>query len=145
MADGESSAAASMAVGSMADAQVSPRDWCRSLALDLPDAYSDFPFGPQAEALRIHGKLFGLLIRVPAISSANAIINLKADPEILPGLISANSLIHPGFHMNKRHWISLELAPELNREMAAALIEDSFDLVLMTLPIRLRPITHRLA
>jgi predicted DNA-binding protein (MmcQ/YjbR family) len=116
--------------------------WCRSVCLALPSATSDLPFGPGAEALRIHNKMFALLMHVPGVSP-HPLMNLKADPDELPLLVKTHALVLPGYHMNKRHWISVVLEPRLDRELVEELIEDSYDNVVLGLPSRLRPVSHR--
>lgn len=115
----------------------------RDLALSLPDVRSDFPFGPGAEAFRIHGRMFALLTRTERVSAEHAFVNLKAEPSLVDGLIAAHDDILPGWHMNKRHWVSLILHDGLDRELLEQLLEDSYDLVVSKLPVALRPLTHQ--
>lgn len=112
--------------------------WCRDVCRDLPDASVDLPFGPGAEVYRIRRKMFALLTRNPRVSE-HAIVNLKADPDELPLLIASYSWILPGFHMNKKHWITVELRPGGDVELVEGLVEDSYDNVVLGLPARLKP------
>jgi len=111
--------------------------WCRAACLALPGATVYQPFGPESEAFRVHGKIFAFLTQVESLSE-HPIVNLKAEPRELPLLIEAHAEVHPGWHMNKKHWISLELGPATDLSLAAELIEDSFDNVVAGLPLRLR-------
>jgi len=112
--------------------------WARAVCLDLPDARADRPFGPQAEVFRIRRKMFALLMeRAPV--SARPLLNLKADPQEVPLLLRAYDWILPGYHMNKRHWVSVVLGPDADRELLAELVEDSYDNVVATLPAALQP------
>ena len=113
-------------------------EWCRATCLALPDAATDEPFGPGAEAFRVHGKIFALLTRAESVSE-HQIVNLKAEPREVPLLVEAHDHVLPGWHMNKKHWISVELAPDVDRELLAELIEDSYDNVVATLPRAQRP------
>jgi len=61
---------------------------CRLLCLDLPDATSDFPFGPGAETFRVARKIFALLTRHPNVGGEHWHVNLKAEPELVPGLVA---------------------------------------------------------
>ncbi|QIK85024.1 MmcQ/YjbR family DNA-binding protein [Sanguibacter sp. HDW7] len=115
----------------------------RELALALPDARSDFPFGPDAEAFRIHGRMFALLSSSPRVSEEHAFVNLKVEPVLVDGLVAAHDDVLPGWHMNKRHWVSLVLHDDLDPELLGQLLEDSYDLVVAKLPLALRPLTHR--
>lgn len=66
------------------------------------------------------------------------IINLKVDPE--------QSLLHqaiyphikPGYHMNKKHWISVYPGEEITVSLLNSLIEDSWNLVVNKLPKRVQ-------
>lgn len=116
--------------------------WCRRTCLAMPDATVDFPFGPGAEVFRVHRRMFALLTHFPRVSEA-WVVNLKVDPEELPGLVAGNDLVRPGFHMNKRHWVTVVLQRGFDRRLVADLVEDSYDNVMMGLPLRLRPVTHR--
>ena len=86
---------------------------------------------------KIHGKMFALLWHNPRVSE-HMIVNLKAEPDEVPLLIATHEVVGPGFHMNKRHWISVELAPQADRTFVEELIEDSYDNVVAHLPARLR-------
>ncbi len=114
----------------------------RALALALPDARSDFPFGPDAEAFRIHGRMFALLTSSPRVSTEHAFVNLKVEPVLVDGLVAAHDDVLPGWHMHKRHWVSLVLHDDLDPMLLEQLLEDSYDLVVAKLPVRLRPVTH---
>lgn len=116
---------------------------CRALCLDLPDATSDFPFDSRTEALRVGGKIFALLMRHPKVGGEHWHVNLKADPELVPGLVAGHDDVLPGFHMNKRHWVSVVLHPDLDPELLDQLVEDAYDLVVSSLPLSRRPITHQ--
>lgn len=114
------------------------RAWCRALCLSLPGVALDEPFGPGAEALRVHGKIFALLTWAPKVSE-HPIVNLKAEPREVPLLIETHRHVHPGWHMSKKHWISVELAPDVDRALLGELVEDSYDNVVAGLPRHLRP------
>ncbi len=45
--------------------------------------------------------------------------------------------------MHKRHWVSLVLHNDLDPKLLEQLLEDSYDLVVAKLPVRLRPVTHQ--
>jgi predicted DNA-binding protein (MmcQ/YjbR family) len=56
-------------------------------------------------------------------------ITLKCDPEQGELLRAEYAAIAPGYHMNKRHWVTVTLDGSLAPTMIEELIEDSFDLV----------------
>jgi len=87
--------------------------------------------------------MFALLFHNPRVSE-HTIVNLKAEPDELPLLIASHGFIQPGFHMNKRHWITVALSPEADLGFIEDLIDDSYDNVVAGLPARLRSPLHSL-
>ncbi|RAP70179.1 hypothetical protein ACZ87_03018 [Candidatus Erwinia dacicola] len=51
--------------------------------------------------------------------------------------------IHAGYHMNKRHWISICAGEQISEGLIKQLVEESYDLVVAGLPKRLRPMEKR--
>ncbi|PQZ89600.1 MmcQ-like protein [Arthrobacter sp. MYb227] len=104
------------------------------MALSQPGAFEDFPFGPESAVFKVAGreraraKMFGLLMHRGGIVS----LNLKCDPALAEQLRVANAQITPGYHMNKKHWNTI--TPGLDPETMRDLIEDSYDLVVASLP-----------
>ncbi len=77
------------------------------------------------------GKWFALIMNVRedvifrnGSSKTLDIVNLKADPEVLPELVKRPG-VFPGYHMNHRHWISVILTGELSDLAIMTLIEES--------------------
>ena len=56
-------------------------------------------------------------------------MSLKCDPEHGEVLRAEHASIVPGYHLNKRHWITAELDGSVPRDLLEELIEDSYDLV----------------
>ena len=112
-------------------------EWCHATCLELPAATLDQPFGPDTDAFRIHGKMFALLMLSPRVSE-HLIMNLKAEPFEVPLLIATHEFVQPGYHMNKKHWITVVLRPGTDLGLVAELVEDSYDGVVAGLPARLR-------
>ena len=56
------------------------------------------------------------------------VVNLKADPEIIPELID-NRSVFPAYHMNKKHWITVALTAVTDFERLKELTEKSFEAV----------------
>jgi predicted DNA-binding protein (MmcQ/YjbR family) len=106
------------------------RRWC----LLQPGAIEDFPFGPEASVFKVAGKMFALsmLDRTPLE------VSVKCEPELAVGLRDSYRAIRPGYHLNKRHWNTITLDGSLPDQLVRDLIEDSYELVVSTLPKRLR-------
>ena len=103
----------------------------REYCLDLPDAYSDFPFDEVTEVFRIGGKMFSL-----AATGQNSVIkvNLKCDPDLAADLRAAYSEVVPGWHMNHRHWNTVTIDGSIPDEKVRWMIRHSYDCVLAGLP-----------
>lgn len=104
-------------------------------ALELPAVGMEMPFGPGAEVAKVLGKMFLLLTEV----KGEPVVVLKAEPRDAEALRSTHPEITPGYHMNKRHWITLHpgaLEAGFVRELAT----DSYLLVVETLPRARRPV-----
>lgn len=41
-------------------------------------------------------------------SDSMEIVNLKCEPDLIPNLIRESG-IYPAYHMNKKHWISVDI------------------------------------
>ena len=85
----------------------------RETGLGLPHATERCPFGPDTLALEIGGKMFCLI----DLSGEWQFYNLKVDPDYSIELQDRYPEVRPGYHMNKRHWISKQ-HPSEDRERA---------------------------
>lgn len=82
----------------------------------------------------LSGKWFGLLMEIPKsklyVTEEDAeisVLNVKITPEL--GEILRNKPgIYPAYHMNKLHWISLDLSQLSEFTEVAQLVADSFKL-----------------
>jgi predicted DNA-binding protein (MmcQ/YjbR family) len=54
---------------------------------------------------------------------------LKADPEDSNVLRQSHRDITPGYHMNKKHWITLEPGETVDKGLVRELVTDSYRLV----------------
>ncbi len=108
--------------------------------MDLPDAISCFlakpgaqetlPFGPDTLVYKVGGKMFALC----SPDDIPATINLKCDPERSLVLQDEHAAIIPGYHMNKRHWITVTLDGTVPDTLVRELIDHSYQLVVAGLP-----------
>lgn len=106
------------------------------VALGLPGAeIYRFSARSQAEAARAAGKWFMVLAQV----DGTQLVNLKARPADVQAILSTQPEAHPAWHMNKTHWYSLTPGPNLDRQLLAELITESYLTVLESLPPAKRP------
>jgi len=67
-------------------------------------------------------------------------MNLKCEPARALDQRDFHEAIRPGWHMNKRHWNTLDLDGSLRGALVAELVRPSYDLVVGALPRRVREI-----
>ena len=93
----------------------------------MPGAYLDYPFGPGTAVYRAaNDKLFALI----AEGSEPLRISLKCDPNLAELLRDKYESVLPGYHLNKRHWVTLNLDGSLADDFVRDLIAGSYSLVL---------------
>jgi len=102
----------------------------REACLALPHATEDQPFGETVLVFRIGAKLFALL----ALDTHPPTLNLKCDPEEVVERQEQYETVGPGYHMNKRHWITVTLDGSVPPSSVRAWIEDAYRLVRASLP-----------
>ncbi len=102
--------------------------------LNKPDAREDYPFGHDVMVSKVKGKMFATL----AWREEMANMNLKCDPNQIPGLIDMFESIHPGYHMNKKHWVTVDLDGTIPESQIQHLIDQSYALVVRGLKVKER-------
>ena len=97
----------------------------RRLCLGLSGAEETFPFGPETSVFKVGGKMFALaqLQRKPLK------VSVKCEPELGEQLRGTYAEIEPGYHLNKRHWLTVTCGGEAQDELVRELIAGSYDLV----------------
>ena len=65
-------------------------------------------------------------------------VNLKVEPELGRSLIHDHPAVTSGYHMDKRHWFTVQLDGSVPEDMLASLVEDSYDLVVSGLSRKAR-------
>lgn len=88
-----------------------------------------YPFGPDPLVYKIRGKMFAYVSQ----ESAPYFVTLKCTPQDGEVLTSQFSSIRPGYHMNKRHWISVDLEGDVDTGMIEDLCLRSYQLVVSKL------------
>ncbi|EHU3348287.1 MmcQ/YjbR family DNA-binding protein [Acinetobacter baumannii] len=101
-------------------------------ARNLPFSEQTHPFGPEYEVFKILEKMFMLTVEVAGVK----MINVKCDPYKSQEYQELYSFIIPGYHMNKKHWISIKPHKNLTSDFLRDLIRDSYALVVKKLPLK---------
>ena len=105
------------------------RDYC----IQKPGVTEEFPFGENTLVFKVMGKMFALA-DVDAFES----INLKCEPEKAIELRETHEGVNPGYHMNKKHWNTVEMDGSLSDQFVIKRIDHSYDLVVKGLPKKAR-------
>lgn len=105
------------------------KDQLEQHLLSLNGAEKDYPFGPDPSVFKVMGKMFAYT----SINEGVPIVTIKCVP--LDGEILAEQFesISPGYHMNKKHWITISLTEEIPDDMLVDLVNKSYELVVSKL------------
>lgn len=105
-------------------------DQARRYLLAKPEAFEDFPFGPEVAVMKVGKKMFATLVE----NKSGARMNLKCDPHEALILRDIFSAVLPGYHMNKRHWNTICLDGSILPGEIERMIDNSYALVAKSLP-----------
>ena len=97
----------------------------RALCLSLPGAFEDFPFRPEVSVFKAGGKMFAL----STLADEPLKVSVKCDPVLGEQLRGTYPSITPGYHLNKRHWLTITIDGSVPDELVADLVEGSHELV----------------
>ena len=102
----------------------------RAHLLSQPEAWEDYPFGPDVAVFKIRKKMFATL----GYEGNLARMNLKCDPEEAQFLRDMFDAVIPGYHMNKTHWNTVILDGSIPTGEIERMIDRSYGLVVRSLP-----------
>ena len=102
----------------------------REHCLKKPAATETTPFGPDDIVFKVGGKMFA----IAALMEVPARVNLKCDPDLALELRDRYEQVTPGYHMNKKHWNTVELSGGIPEAEMRKMIDHSYDLVVQSLP-----------
>jgi len=97
------------------------RDYC----LVKPGTTEELPFGPDTLVFKVMGKMFA----ATGLDSDNFSVNLKCDPARALSLREQHSQVQPGYHMNKKHWNTVDFEGGLDEALLCELIDHSYEMV----------------
>lgn len=105
----------------------------QSLCLSLPQAIETFPFGAETSVFKTSGN--GRIFALVALGSVPLTVSLKCDPEDSKALREEfPGEITPGYHLNKKHWITVVTGSHVDDELVGQLIRESHALVRPRVP-----------
>src|SRR6202163_1804511 len=106
----------------------------REYCLAKKGATEDTPFGEDVLVFKVGGKMFALV----ALDEIPARANLKCDPDLALELRDRYEQVRPGYHMNKKHWNTVEIEGGIPAAELRRMIDHSYELVVKSLPKAVR-------
>jgi len=88
----------------------------------LPGASEGYPFGEGVLVFKVGGKIFAIL--------GATSVSLKCDPGYAVALREEYPAVSAGYHLDKRHWNTIELDGSVPSDVLGEWIEDSHGLVM---------------
>jgi predicted DNA-binding protein (MmcQ/YjbR family) len=92
--------------------------------LTLPSSETTMPFDEYTLVFKVGGKVFCLCSLNNFIS-----INIKHPAEEIVELTEKYQAVSPGYHMNKKHWVTIMVNQDVSDKKLYALIHQSYALV----------------
>lgn len=107
-------------------------DTLREICLALPQAIETFPFGEQTSVFKTSGndKIFALSV----LDAQPLQVSVKCDPEDSIALRAEFAEITTGYHLNKKHWITIVVDGSVPGDLVEQLVRGSHDLVRPRIP-----------
>ena len=102
----------------------------RTYCLSFAGTHDDFPFGKSSSDYDRDILVFYVLDKWFCFVNAVAwdFCNLRCAPERIPELQERYEGIGPGWHMNKKHWISVRFDSDVPGELLKELVRQSYEL-----------------
>jgi len=90
-----------------------------------PSATEGYPFGPGVLVFKVGGKMFAIV--------GDSSVSLKCDPALAHILREQYAAVTAGYHLDKRHWNSVELDGSVPDDVMDDWIGDSYALIVSAL------------
>ena len=102
----------------------------REYCLSKPGAEETLPFGPDNLVYKVNGKIF----LITGLDAEQLSFNVKCDPVLAIEFREQYSCVHPGYHMNKKHWNTIVVDGSVSSNQLKEWIDLSYDLVAKNKP-----------
>ncbi len=96
----------------------------RSYCLKKKGVTEEFPFGENNLVYKVMGKMFALT-DLEEFSS----VNLKVEPEKGVEMRERYPAVQPGYHMNKKHWVTVLMDGSIPDKLLTQWVDASYQLV----------------
>lgn len=101
--------------------------------LSMPDAWLDYPFDETTAVYKVghkdvpgeEEKMFALITE----GSQPVRVSLKCDPQLSSNLQQKYETVLPGYHLNRKHWITVICSGQLSDDEVKDLARLSYRLV----------------
>jgi predicted DNA-binding protein (MmcQ/YjbR family) len=110
------------------------RDDVLELCSSFPGAVEDYPFGDGVAVYKVEGRMFALV----GLEGTPGSVSLKCDPGLALEWRARYPAVSPGYHLNKRHWNTIELDGSVDDGDLQEMIDHSYDLIVRSLPRAVR-------
>lgn len=97
----------------------------REYCLSKKGVTEDYPFGEETICMKVAGKIFAITSYSVPLS-----VNLKCDPEYAVELREKYDEVQPGYHMNKKHWNTVDFGGRISDKELKAMTDHSYNLVI---------------
>jgi predicted DNA-binding protein (MmcQ/YjbR family) len=111
----------------------------REYCLSKPQVTEGMPFGPDVVVFKVDGKMFALA----ALDEVPTTVNLKCEPDLALDLRDRYEQVTPGYHMNKKHWNTVEIGTGIPDAELRKMIDHSYELVVKSLPVSTAKVAAR--
>jgi predicted DNA-binding protein (MmcQ/YjbR family) len=99
----------------------------REYCLSLPQSTETFPFGEETSVFKTSGN--GKIFALAALGAERLTVSLKIDPIDGVAVRAQYQDVTPGYHLNKKHWVSVVVNAGVPDGLVEELIADSHELV----------------
>ncbi len=110
----------------------------RNYCITKKGVTEELPFDNNTLVFKVMGKMFALS-SLKGWEEGTESVNLKCDPDRALELRAEFQSINPGYHMNKKHWNTVQLHNgELSDAFTKELIDHSYESVISALTKKLK-------
>jgi predicted DNA-binding protein (MmcQ/YjbR family) len=110
------------------------RDDVLDMCAGLPGAVEDYPFGDSVAVFKVGDRMFALV----SLEGSPGTVSLKCDPSLALDWRARYSAVRPGYHLNKRHWNTVDLDGSVDDSELREMVDHSYELVVSQLPQAVR-------
>ncbi len=97
----------------------------RKYCLSKDGVTEGFPFGSETLVFKVMEKIFAITSLNNSLS-----VNLKCDPELAIEFRERyNEAVEPGYHMNKKHWNTVNFEGRIPDKELLKMVDHSYELV----------------